>query len=165
MAAQLCTPKASGSRRKQVIVVIGSPVRSGLVEIRPGRATAKLWGCFSNENPRTNSFCPLRAPPAQKCTTRSAFFYASAPLAPVVVDGRRKRPHLFRVVLSHSRKGYSEVVWRQTTGSFIRCMENGFRHFGGVPKTLVIDYVAGHIIDVLFPATICARPSRKRLIP
>jgi hypothetical protein len=32
----------------------------------------------------------------------------------VVVDGKRKRPHLFRVVLSHSRKGYSEVLWRQT---------------------------------------------------
>src|SRR5690606_26141165 len=25
-------------------------------------------------------------------------------------DGRRRRPHLFRAVLSHSRKGYSEVV-------------------------------------------------------
>src|SRR5215471_5430857 len=57
----------------------------------------------------------------------------------VVVDGKRKRPHLFRMVLSHSRKGYSEAVWRQTTESFIRCLENGFRHFGGVPKTLVID--------------------------
>jgi hypothetical protein len=42
-------------------------------------------------------------------------------------------------VLSHSRKGYSEVVWRQTTESFIRCLENGFRHYGGVVKTLVID--------------------------
>src|SRR5271168_3074072 len=57
----------------------------------------------------------------------------------VIVDGKRKRPHLFRVVLSHSRKGYSEVVWRQTTESFIRCLENSFRHFGGVPRTLVID--------------------------
>src|SRR5215469_31617 len=57
----------------------------------------------------------------------------------VVVDGKRKRPHLFRIVLSHSRKGYSEVVWRQTTESFIRCLENAFRYFGGVPKTLVID--------------------------
>ena len=38
----------------------------------------------------------------------------------VLVDGKRKRPHLFRIVLSHSRKGYSEVVWRQTTESFIR---------------------------------------------
>ena len=54
----------------------------------------------------------------------------------VVVDGKRKRPHLFRVVLSHSRKGYSEAVWRQTTESFIRCLENSFRHFGGVPTNL-----------------------------
>ncbi len=57
----------------------------------------------------------------------------------VWVNGRRKRPHLFRVVLSHSRKAYSEVVWQQTTESFIRCLENAFRYFGGVPKTLVID--------------------------
>ena len=27
-----------------------------------------------------------------------------------MVDGKRKRSHLFRIVLSHSRKGYSEVV-------------------------------------------------------
>jgi transposase len=57
----------------------------------------------------------------------------------VMVDGKRKRPHLFRTVLSHSRKGYSEVVWHQTTESFIRCLENAFRYFGGVPRTLVID--------------------------
>src|SRR5271168_2479398 len=57
----------------------------------------------------------------------------------VMVDGKRKRPHLFRIVLSHSRKGYSEVVWRQTTESFIRCLENAFRYFGGVPRTLITD--------------------------
>ena len=57
----------------------------------------------------------------------------------VTENGKRRRPHLLRVVLSYSRKGYSEVVWRQTTESFIRCLENAFRSFGGVPKTLVID--------------------------
>ena len=57
----------------------------------------------------------------------------------VMVAGKRKRPHLFRIVLSHSRKGYSEVVWQQTTESFIRCLENAFRYFGGVPRTLIID--------------------------
>jgi len=57
----------------------------------------------------------------------------------IVEEGKRRRPHLFRLVLSHSRKGYSEAVWRQTTENFIRCLENAFRHFGGVPKTLVID--------------------------
>jgi transposase len=60
--------------------------------------------------------------------------------APVVTpDGKRRRPHLFRIVLSHSRKAYSEAVYRQTTDEFIRCLENAFHHFGGVPKTLVID--------------------------
>jgi transposase len=54
-------------------------------------------------------------------------------------DGRKRRPHLLRVVLSHSRKGYSEVMWRQSTEEFIRGLENCFRHFGGVPKTLVVD--------------------------
>jgi len=57
----------------------------------------------------------------------------------VIEKGKRRRPHLFRIVLSHSRKAYSEVVWRQTTEAFIRCLENAFRYFGGVPKTLVID--------------------------
>jgi transposase len=57
----------------------------------------------------------------------------------VMEADRRRRPHLFRVVLSHSRKAYSEVVWRQTTENFIRALENAFRHFGGVPRTLVID--------------------------
>jgi len=54
-------------------------------------------------------------------------------------NGRKKRPHLFRIVLSHSRKAYSEVVDRQTTENFIRAIENAFWHFGGVTKTLVID--------------------------
>jgi hypothetical protein len=60
--------------------------------------------------------------------------------APVITpEGKRRHPHLFRIVLSHSRKAYSEAVFRQTTDDFLRCLENAFHHFGGVPKTLVID--------------------------
>ena len=73
----------------------------------------------------------------------------------IEVDGKRKRPHVFRIVLSHSRKGYSEVVWHQTTESFIRCLENAFRYFGGVTHTVVIDYVPRNIIDVLCPDGLC----------
>jgi transposase len=54
-------------------------------------------------------------------------------------DGKRRRSHVFRLVLSYSRKGYSEAVYRQTTEDFIRCIENAFWHFAGVPKVLVID--------------------------
>lgn len=60
--------------------------------------------------------------------------------APIVGrDGRRRKSHVFRIVLSHSRRGYSEAVFRQDTESFIRCLENAFYHFGGSVKTLVID--------------------------
>lgn len=60
--------------------------------------------------------------------------------APVVgPDGKRSRPHLFRIVLSCSRKAYSEAVSRQTTEQFIRCIENAFHHFGGTTRTLVVD--------------------------
>ncbi len=57
----------------------------------------------------------------------------------VIEEGKRRRPHILRITLSHSRKSYSEPIWRQTTENFIRCLENSFRAFGGVPKRLVID--------------------------
>lgn len=52
-------------------------------------------------------------------------------------EGKTRRPWVLRVVLSHSRKAYSEAVYQQTTENFIRVLENAFRYFGGVPKTLV----------------------------
>ena len=51
----------------------------------------------------------------------------------------RRRSWVFRIVLSHSRKAYSEAVFHQSTEAFIGALENSFRYFGGVPKTLVID--------------------------
>ena len=60
--------------------------------------------------------------------------------APVVgPDGKRRKTHVLRVVLSHSRKGYSAAVFRQTTDDFLRCLEGAFRHFGGVPRRLILD--------------------------
>jgi transposase len=64
----------------------------------------------------------------------------------VMENGKRRRPHLLRAVLSHSRKGYSEVVWRQTSESFLRCLENAFRSFGGVTATVVIDNLKAGVI-------------------
>jgi transposase len=71
-------------------------------------------------------------------------FGRGAPL--VDPDGKRRRPHVLRVILSHSRKGYSEAVARQTTEDFIRALENAFHHFGGVPKTLVPDNLKAAVI-------------------
>jgi transposase len=60
--------------------------------------------------------------------------------APVVTaDGRRRRPYVLRIVLSHSRKAYSEAVYRQSTDAFLGCVENAFWTFGGVVQRLVLD--------------------------
>lgn len=67
--------------------------------------------------------------------------------APIIgSDGRRRRTHVLRVVLSHSRKAYSEAVFRQTTDNLIQCIENAFHHFGGVPKTLVPDNLKAAVL-------------------
>jgi transposase len=65
----------------------------------------------------------------------------------VLDQGKRRRPHLFRAVLSHSRKAYSEVVWRQTSESFLRCLENAFRYFGGVTATVVPDNLKAGVLQ------------------
>jgi transposase len=68
--------------------------------------------------------------------------------ARVVENGQRHRPHVRRVVLSHSRMGYTEVFWRQTTENFIRGTENALRHFGGVVRTLVTDNLRAAVTKV-----------------
>ncbi len=65
----------------------------------------------------------------------------------ILVEGKRRRSHLFRGVLSQSRKGYTEATSRQSTEHFIRCLENAFRSFGGVPATVVIDNLKAGVID------------------
>jgi transposase len=67
--------------------------------------------------------------------------------APIIgADGKRRRTHVLRVVLSHSRKAYSESVFRQTVEDFVRALENAFHHFGGAPKTLVPDNLKAAVI-------------------
>jgi transposase len=61
-------------------------------------------------------------------------------------DGQRRRTWVFRIVLSHSRKGYSEAVLRQDTETFVRCLENAFRHFGGVARTINLDNLKAAVL-------------------
>ena len=80
---------------------------------------------------------PMRRMEAEAGQEAQVDFGRGAPIA--LADGKRRMTWVFRIVLSHSRKAYAEAVFRQTTDDFLRCLENAFAHFGGVPKTLVID--------------------------
>jgi len=66
------------------------------------------------------------------------------------VGGKKRKLHVLRMVLSHSRKGYTEAMPRQDTESFIRGLENAFRSFGGVPRMLVIDNLKAGVLRADF---------------
>lgn len=57
----------------------------------------------------------------------------------IVSEGGRRRSKVFRAVLSCSRKGYSEATFDEKTEAFLRCLENAYRHFGGVPQITTPD--------------------------
>ncbi len=48
--------------------------------------------------------------------------------------------------LSYSRKGYSEAVQRQDTETFLRCLENAVRSFGGAPLLLNLDNLKAAVL-------------------
>ena len=66
-----------------------------------------------------------------------------------IVDeqGKRRRSHVLRVVLSYSRKGYSEALPTQKSEGILRALENAFRHFGGV----IWNPALGPRVEVLAP--------------
>jgi len=61
-------------------------------------------------------------------------------------EGKRVKTWIFRMVLSHSRKAYCEAVLRQHTETFIRCLENAFRDFGGVALTVNLDNLKAAVL-------------------
>lgn len=65
----------------------------------------------------------------------------------LVEHGRKRKTHVFRITLSFSRKSYSETVLRQDTETFLRCLENAFRYFGGVPATLNLDNLKAAVLS------------------
>ena len=62
------------------------------------------------------------------------------------VAGTKRKTWIFRIVLSYSRKAYSEAVLRQDTETFLRCLENAFRAFGGSTLTINTDNLKAAVI-------------------
>jgi len=62
-------------------------------------------------------------------------------------NGRYRKPWLFVMTLSYSRKSYEEVVWHQDVETFIRCHERAFRHFSGIPAIIKIDNLKSGVLQ------------------
>lgn len=60
--------------------------------------------------------------------------------------GRYRRPWLFSMKLSHSRKAFRKVVWKSSSKVWCELHEEAFRHFGGVPKLIRLDNLKEGVI-------------------
>ena len=85
--------------------------------------------------------CRIEVQPAEEVQVD----FGAGPML-VGADGKRQRTWIFRVVLSHSRKGYTEAVLRQNTETFLRVLENAFRHLGGVSVTVNLDNLKAAVL-------------------
>jgi len=65
----------------------------------------------------------------------------------VLVDGKYRHVWFFKMTLSHSRHSYEELVLRQDVETFIRCHENAFKAFNGVPETIKLDNLKAGVIQ------------------
>ena len=130
-----------------------APFREVILEkLRSGLSAQRIYQDLSTEHGYAGSYYSVRRF-VQKLTAGAPLPFRRLECAPgfeaqvdygtgapvVTSEGKRRKTHVFRVVLSHSRKAYSEVSYRQTTEDFLRCLENAFQAFGGVPETIVID--------------------------
>lgn len=57
----------------------------------------------------------------------------------VQIGGERVKVHLFTAKLGHSRRMYVKVFAHENQSSWFEAFEAAFRHFGGVPREVLVD--------------------------
>ena len=67
--------------------------------------------------------------------------------APTLKNGKYRKPWLFVMTLSNSRKSYQECVWGQDVETFIHCHEHAFAFFGGVTRIVRHDNLKSAVLN------------------
>jgi len=108
---------------------------------------------------------------ARRLTAREAFVplyhppgHAQVDFGQAVVDlaGKRDKVHFFCLILPHSNAWFVKAYPRETTEAFLDGHVSAFALFGGVPLSILYDYVSGHVIVVLCPERLCAPGGKSR---
>jgi transposase len=73
----------------------------------------------------------------------------------------RDRLAVFIATLGWSRATYVEFVTDERLQTLLGCHERAFYFFGGVPREVLYDYVARHIIVFLCPSRLCCHQGRE----
>lgn len=66
------------------------------------------------------------------------------------ITGKYRKPWLFVMTLSYSRKAFRKVVWQSGSDVWAKLHEEAFRHFGGVPRTIRLDNLKEGVIKADF---------------
>ena len=146
---------------------------------RPGVTMSILWEEYREVHPEAygySRFCDLLRGFERRLTPVMRQHHVAGEKAFVDYSGKRigiadpttgeiREAEIFVGVLGASNLTYAEATWTQTlpdwTGAHVRM----FRFFGGAPKLLVPDYVAGHIIGILWPPPLCGALRAARWFP
>lgn len=64
----------------------------------------------------------------------------------VLFEGKPRRSYFFKMTLAHSRHSFEELVFSQNTETFIRCHEDAFASFEGVPCEVKIDNLKSGVL-------------------
>jgi transposase len=145
----ISTAGSLGTGRKSPCEALAESIKA---KVQIGLSAQRIWQDLVQEHGFSNSYesvkrfvrklraaqpqavCRLECQPGEELQLD---FGLGAPIQQP--DGKTRRSWVLRMVLSYSRKGYSEALYRQDTETFLRCLENGLRSFGGVPLLLKLD--------------------------
>lgn len=83
--------------------------------------------------------------------------FGAGPMLTDAATGEMFKTWFFVMTLCFSRHQYVEMVRDQTVATWLACHRHAFECFGGVPGRVMPDYVACHIIGLMFPGPLCGR--------
>jgi transposase len=134
------------------IVKVGSVPRDGL-ESNPGEGgragTGKADYVHERRQRLREMFVPLRHDPGH---AQVDFGEALA-----VIAGEERKIHFFAMDLPHSDGCLVQAYPAESTEAFCEGHKVSFEFFGGVPRSILYDYVARHRIVVMCPSRLCCR--------
>jgi transposase len=87
--------------------------------------------------------------------------YGEGALTRVAGTDRYRKPRRFVATLRYSRRSYRGVVWRSSRDAWGKLHEQAWRHFGGSCRYVVLDFVPGNKIELLWRRPLCAQPAPK----
>lgn len=106
---------------------------------------------------RPEGFCRIETPPGEE--GQVDFGFAGRMLDPRT--GKERKAWAFVMTLSHSRHQYVTFVFDQKVPTWLRCHEEAFEFFGGVPKRIVLDNLKAAITKAALHDPVVQRSYRE----